>query len=55
MKYLKKKLIKDWGKPCKDFSPLCCVCLIWRAFETLDCLYNEKAHLTDWIKLEKKK
>lgn len=50
IKNLKKELLKSWGKPCKDFSPLCCVCLIWRAFETMDKLYDEKSHLSKWDK-----
>ena len=51
MKELKKKLIKDWGKKCKNFSALCAVCLVWRAFETLESLYSMKDHITNWKKI----
>jgi len=54
MKTLKKKIEKDWGKKCKDFSPLCVVCLIWRAFETIELLYEEKIHITNWEKVNKR-
>lgn len=51
MKKLKKQLIRDWGKKCKDYSSLCCVCIVWRAFEDLEGVYDERKHLTDWKKV----
>ena len=54
MKGLKQKLKKDWGVKCKEFSPLCATCLIWRAFETIDELYRTKYHLADWKKINGK-
>ncbi len=39
---LRKKIEKDWGKECKEFETLCCVCQIWRAYEVIESLYKDK-------------
>lgn len=36
----KKQFVKDWGKKCKDFAPLCVCCIAWHAYETLCDLYD---------------
>lgn len=33
---LRKIVRKEFGKKCKERSPLCCVCVAWRAFEDLE-------------------
>ena len=40
LKELKKVLIKDWGKKCKDKALLCPKCLIWGAYDTIDEMYD---------------
>ena len=54
MNNFKKKLEKDWGKKCEDFSLNCAVCIVWRAFEVIEQLYEKKLHITNWEKILKK-
>lgn len=32
---IKKLIIKNYGKKCPDYNPLCAVCIMWHAFETI--------------------
>jgi hypothetical protein len=38
----KKSFEKDWGKRCKDYSPLCAICSVWHAWDILMDLYSLK-------------
>lgn len=50
----KKQFEKDWGKKCKTFAPLCCVCVAWHAYETLADLYQIKKRVPKLSKLHDK-
>lgn len=32
---LKKFIIKNYGKRCKEYNPFCTACIIWHAFDTI--------------------
>ncbi len=32
---LKTYITKNYGKRCKDYSPLCVLCIMWHAFDTI--------------------
>ena len=36
---LKKQLLKDFGKKCKEYCFGCAVCGVWRAYEELESAY----------------
>lgn len=36
----RKRMLKDWGKKCKSYAPLCGSCVAWHAWETLEDLYE---------------
>lgn len=38
---LEAKVLKDWGKPCKDYEPFCSVCRVWEAIYILQDLYSK--------------
>lgn len=60
---LEKQIEKDFGKCCwkhhnhkiKNYSPLCCVCQAWLAYQTLRDLYEIDYVVKKSIKLKKDK
>lgn len=42
MKELKKEVTKNFGRRCKDYSPLCGTCIAWNAYDTLQYLFDIK-------------
>jgi hypothetical protein len=36
MKEIKKKLLKEYGKKCKSYSPFCFVCIVYNAVDVLE-------------------
>jgi len=43
LKELKKKLLKGYGKPCKEFRYGCPVCDVWMAYQILEDAFNASA------------
>lgn len=37
---LRKLVRKEFGKKCKERSPLCCVCIAWQCVEDLEELFK---------------
>lgn len=35
LKELRKRILKEVGKPCKDYYPFCFDCNAWRAYDTM--------------------
>lgn len=35
---LKKYILRGYGKPCKDYNPLCPTCRAWEAYKILKLL-----------------
>ena len=40
LKELRKQVEKDFGKRCKDFSPLCPTCVAYESLEDLEYLFD---------------
>jgi hypothetical protein len=41
LKEIKKQIKKEYGTKCKDYSPLCTVCIAYNAIETLEILLDK--------------
>lgn len=60
LKVIRKYLRQSYGRPCKDFSPLCMICEVWHHFKWVEEFlktdyYLEKKEMKEKKKKEKKK
>jgi hypothetical protein len=44
LKELEKYILKNYGKKCKSYNALCCVYIVWRAFETLENIMDDETY-----------
>ncbi len=49
-KEMREQIEKDFGKRCKRYDSLCCVCRIWEAYDIMAQLYDVK----NWMKRKRK-
>ena len=35
LKQLRKRITKEFGRKCKDYHPMCFVCMVWHAYDVL--------------------